>query len=261
MAKSLDDRGRGARLARREEGLLAMALAASCGYHDTPVATYHAPLPDVPVAGTGPGAGSGAEGAMPSAAGEQAGGSAGESAAGMAGATPGPACLQTYPLLVPGLTSRYKQSDIGQKWVDAERDCESEGAHLVVIDDEAENTWLGTIAASITTDSASTNKLTWLGFSDHVKEGEFRWVTGAPLSSTFWSPSEPNSLNGYEDCGEMRASSTWNDDRCNARLFYVCECDGIPSAGQWCDTDTVATCGDCSTSCTATQTCVSQICK
>ena len=62
-------------------------------------------------------------------------------------------------------------------------------------------------------------------------------------------------------CGEMRASGSWNDDRCNAQLAYVCECDGQPSAAAWCDTDDEQTCGDCSTSCGADQSCVSQLCK
>lgn len=206
--------------------LLAVLLTA-CGRHDTSVATYHAE----------------------------------ESTGGEGGATPGPVCQQTYTTQVDGLSSRYKVVLPGQPWVVAESDCESEGAHLVVIDDEAENTWVQSIAAEALTDSVSSNELVWLGMSDHAVEGEFRWVTGGALTTPRWADSEPNSLYEAEDCVELRSSGTWNDDRCNAKIAYVCECDSAPNASTWCDTDAPATCGDCSTSCSAEQTCKSQLCQ
>ena len=184
---------------------------------------------------------------------------AGES--GSAGAPPGPACWQTYPTAVSGLTSRYRHGATRLIWVEAARDCETDGGHLIVIDSDAENTWLAQVAAESLTNQASSHQLAWLGMGDHAKEGEFVWVTGAPLTLTSWFKDEPNSLNDNEDCGEMRASGLWNDDRCNAQLAYVCECDGQPSAAAWCDTDDEQTCGDCSTSCGAEQSCVSQLCK
>ena len=89
----------------------------------------------------------------------------------------------------------------------------------------------------------------------------FLWVTGRPVELAYWSDKEPNSLNGLEDCGEIRGNGQWNDDRCNAKLTYICECDGLLSAGLWCDTDTTETCGDCSTACAPNQTCPDQTCK
>jgi len=235
-----------------------LLLAVACGHHDTPVATYQV----VVAGGSGGSGGSQASGASGSAGTthvRDAAGSAGESSS--AGAPSGPACLQTYPTVVEGLTSRYKQGATRLKWVEAERDCETEGGHLIVIDSDAENTWMAGIAALSLTNQASSHQLAWLGMGDHATEGEFRWVTGVPLTLTSWFSDEPNSLNDAEDCGEMRASGLWNDDRCNASLVYVCECDGQPSAGEWCDTDDELTCGDCSTSCGSDETCASQLCK
>lgn len=236
--------------------LAGLAALTACGYHDTPVATYQVLTAGVAgLAGTG--------GAGGTAGGGGGAGLAGSLVdAGSAGApAEGPLCLQTYPTLVDGLTSRYKQGAIRQNWVDAERDCEADGGHLIVIDDEAENTWLAQIAALSLTNQKSSHQLAWLGLGDHAVEGEFSWVTGAPLALSFWFSGEPNSLNKAEDCGEMRASGAWNDDRCNAELTYVCECDALPSAGEWCDTDDNATCGNCSTACASDQTCTSQLCK
>ncbi len=130
-----------------------------------------------------------------------------------------------------------------------------DGGHLIVIDDDAENVWMATIAEAAKTDSVSSNQLAWIGLGDSGVEGEYRWVTGEPLVTPRWFPSEPNNLNEAEDCVEMRASAKWNDDRCNANLAYICECDGLPSAGEWCDTSADSTCGDCSTTCPPDQSC------
>ena len=216
-------------------------LALCCGHHDTPVATYSAPLPATAGAASGVG-GDAAAGAT-------------DAGAPSAGASSELVCDPSYSLVVPGLRSRYRHSSAAKNWVVAERDCESDGGHLIIIDDDAENTWMGTVAEAAVTDSVSSNQLAWIGLGDSVVEGEFRWVTGAAVDAPRWFPKEPNSLNGTEDCVEMRASAQWNDDRCNANLAYVCECDGVPSARDWCDTSADATCGDCSTSCPPDQSC------
>jgi hypothetical protein len=213
---------------------LLLPFAIGCGRHDTPLASYRPPIPDS--------------------------GEAGMSSGGAAGAAPGPACLRSYPTVVDGLTSRYKEVRIGQPWVAAELDCEAEGGHLIVIDDEAENTWASTVAATAITNDESTHELAWLGLGDSASEGVFTWVTGAAPSLALWSSGEPNTMFGDEDCVEVRASAEWNDDRCDAPLIYICECDGAASAGTWCDSNTALSCGDCTTACAADQTCVKQQC-
>jgi hypothetical protein len=170
-------------------------------------------------------------------------------------------CEPSYTTLVPGLTSRYRQVTTGQRWALAERDCESDGGHLVVIDDEVENEWVRAFAESSVTNSASTNQLAWLGLGDSAEEGTFVWVTGAPLSLALWAATEPNDLYDDEDCVEIRASGAWNDDRCDAALSYVCECDGTPSAGLWCDSQADESCGDCNSPCAPEQTCVKSKCQ
>ena len=235
----------------------ALWLTLGCGYHDTAVATYRRPI------AIDSGGGSGAGGGSNVADGGQApSGDAGGSASGAAGATSLPRCWESYTTLVEGLTSRYKVVAPGQPWPVAERDCEADGAHLVVIDDAAEQTYLTSVATQMTTDNGSTNELVWLGLTDQGVEGSFDWVTGTPLSLTHWSGGEPNnSFGGIEDCVEIRSSGAWNDDHCSARLAYVCECDGAPSLANWCDTDLPATCGDCSTSCSESESCVGQKCE
>jgi hypothetical protein len=120
---------------------------------------------------------------------------------------------------------------------------------------------LKSFAELAVTEDPSTHQLMWLGLGDHAKESEFAWVIGSALTYTSWADAEPNSLNGAEDCGEVRANGDWNDDRCNAQLTYVCECDAQPSVGDWCDTSSPETCGDCSTRCSEEQVCSSHQCE
>jgi hypothetical protein len=215
---------------RLVSGLVLFAL--SCGYHDTPVATYHAPIPEQP-----------------------------SGQAGAAGAPSELDCAPGYVTRVPGLSSLYREVTVGRQWAEAELDCESDGGHLIVIDDAAENDWMKSIAERSVTDSRSTNQLSWLGIGDSATEGTFEWVTGASLSLALWADTEPNSLYDDEDCVEIRASGSWNDDRCDAALTYVCECDGTRSAATWCDTHDSQTCGDCATACPADQDCNNQKCQ
>ena len=253
---------------------LAALVLASCGRHDTPLAAYLVPSSSASASGGTPAASGGA-----GAAGEAAiAGDAGTAAeGGQAGAPPELVCPPSYTLSVAGLTSRYREVTTGRGWVEAEQDCESDGGHLIVIGSQAENDYAASFAEKSLTDVKSTHQLAWLGADDSRTEGEFRWVTDRAFSLTFWSGAdgaggaggaggadgadgEPNSLFDDEDCVEIRASGGWNDDRCNAALVYLCECDGAISAGEWCDSSLNTSCGDCDTACASDQSCVKQQC-
>lgn len=69
-----------------------------------------------------------------------------------------------------------------------------------------------------------------MGVNDLFNEG--RWVfakrthdghmTKNPVVFTRWAPGEPNNA-AEEDCGEMYSNGNWNDCRCQARLYIICE--------------------------------------
>lgn len=209
-----------------------LLLLAACGRHDTPVATYRAPIPEQP-----------------------------SGQAGAAGAANEPLCMPTYATVVSGLTSLYREVTTGQSWANAERDCESDGGHLIVIDDAAENDWMKSIAEASMTDMTTTTQQAWIGLGDSATEETFEWVTGAPLTFAQWVDMEPNDRDDNEDCVQIGASGSWNDDSCEEPLVYVCECDGTPSAEFWCDSQANETCGDCDTPCAPEQTCVDSKCQ
>ena len=65
-----------------------------------------------------------------------------------------------------------------EDWRDAQRKAVEEGAHLVSINDEAEQHWLEVIF---------THKPFWIGLTDVEKEGEWQWDSGEPVTYTNWT--------------------------------------------------------------------------
>jgi hypothetical protein len=157
--------------------------------------------------------------------------------------SPTASCPASYELIHG--TSRYRLGTAAT-WTAAQEACEADGGHLVVIDDSAENAFV--IGLQPTGDL-------WIGMSDHLAEGTFVWVSGAPLSAGHQSwqvvpAPQPNDGGGSEDCGELNVTGVWNDNTCDAVQNYVCECDGItPAAPTWCTTGTDRSCDSCEDRC------------
>ena len=77
----------------------------------------------------------------------------------------------------------------------------------------------------------------WIGATDRIKEGDWKWTDGSPWSFTKWGPIEPNNdrtwdrYNG-EDCAILANKKTstttkykgWLDTPCNkyAKRDFVC---------------------------------------
>lgn len=105
----------------------------------------------------------------------------------------------------------------GITWTDAHAEAQASiflgtPGHLVSITSEPE--WNFVIANFPA-------ELAWIGLTDEVVEGDFRWVTGEPLGFTAWSvdPTEPNNLGGNENYVHYGVRSSplgpygWNDIR------------------------------------------------
>ena len=79
-------------------------------------------------------------------------------------------------IMNPANGHTYKKIACGD-WEDAQDQAAGEEAHLVTITDEAEQIWLEAIFGS---------GPYWIGLTDVLKEGEWIWETGEPVTYTNW---------------------------------------------------------------------------
>lgn len=130
------------------------------------------------------------------------------------------ACGAAYVPLGTG-PSRYLVESIDQvTWVAAEQRCELDGAHLVILDDEAERQAIV---------SALPGTQQWAGLSERVTRGTSLTVTNVAPPFLPWGPAEPSG--SIDDCVQIDATTMMLDDQdCTSVRRYVCECDGVPGA-------------------------------
>uniref|UniRef100_A0A3P9L1F0 C-type lectin domain-containing protein n=1 Tax=Oryzias latipes TaxID=8090 RepID=A0A3P9L1F0_ORYLA len=89
-------------------------------------------------------------------------------------------------------SSCYFFSEESKFWDEARESCRARGADLVVINTEGENLFV----------SALKKQDVWIGLTDRVLEGTWKWVDGSPLT-LFWGSDQPDDHNGEEDCGHI----------------------------------------------------------
>ncbi|KAM8841888.1 CD209 antigen-like protein C [Synchiropus picturatus] len=111
--------------------------------------------------------------------------------------------------------SLYYMSPVKKSWFDSRNFCVERGADLVVINSKEEQKFINKFG-----------KITWIGLRQRQDNGSWVWVDGTPLSISFWSPGEPNDVDGKENCTEIMDHSiemSWNDGPCQLKKFWICE--------------------------------------
>jgi hypothetical protein len=129
--------------------------------------------------------------------------------------------------VITGFTSQtnynghsYYRSTTSMTWTSAKVACENMGGHLVTIANSAEQSFV-----------FNTWPSGWIGFNDEAVEGQWRWVTGEPVTYTNWNGGEPNNA-GNEDYAQFVTGGRWNDLP-NVSLPYVIEFEYIVTMGPW----------------------------
>nr|XP_059853676.1 asialoglycoprotein receptor 1 isoform X4 [Delphinus delphis] len=104
----------------------------------------------------------------------------------------------------------YWFSRSGKPWPEAEKYCQLEDAHLVVVGSWEEQKFIQHHMGPVNT---------WMGLTD--QNGPWKWVDGTDYESGFknWRPEQPDDwyghgLGGGEDCAHFTDDGRWNDDVC-----------------------------------------------
>jgi hypothetical protein len=133
---------------------------------------------------------------------------------------------RTTPAM-PGFTSQqnynghsYYRSTGSMTWTDARQACANMGGYLVTVTTLAENNFIFNLWPN-----------GWIGLTDEVVEGQWRWVTGEPYTWGNWNSGEPNNA-GNEDYTQFVSNGKWNDLP-NTSLPYVLEFDYIVDYTPW----------------------------
>ena len=106
-------------------------------------------------------------------------------------------------------------------WTTAKSNCDAMGGHLVTVTTSGENSFIFGVWPS-----------GWIGLTDEVTEGTWKWVTGETYSYTSWNPGEPNN-SGNEDYVQFVGGGKWNDLPNNYSLPYVLEFEYIVTTSSW----------------------------
>jgi hypothetical protein len=111
----------------------------------------------------------------------------------------------------------------------AQATCESAGARLVQLDDNANATLDALEEEELSAAVRAAGRLFfWMGATDRGTEGAFLWLDGRTADATSFANGEPND-GSFEDCVEVRRSGAWNDFSCGDARAVVCELDATPT--------------------------------
>ena len=115
----------------------------------------------------------------------------------------------------------YYRSTGSATWTTARTNCSNMGGHLVTITTSGEQSFLYGLWPS-----------GWIGLTDEVTEGTWRWVTGETYSYKNWNSGEPNNSSN-EDYVQFVTNGRWNDLNNNSSLPYVLEFEYLVTTSSW----------------------------
>uniref|UniRef100_A0A8C7TZK9 C-type lectin domain-containing protein n=1 Tax=Oncorhynchus mykiss TaxID=8022 RepID=A0A8C7TZK9_ONCMY len=108
-------------------------------------------------------------------------------------------------------SSCYYVSTEYKSWEESRQDCRNRGADLVVINSQEKQVLKNYV---------------WIGLTDSVSEGTWKWVDYTPLTTKYWNSKEPNGGRA-ENCVYFYSWSSdtgaWWDYDCSYQYRWICE--------------------------------------
>jgi uncharacterized protein YdcH (DUF465 family) len=113
------------------------------------------------------------------------------------------AAIRNWQAVRSDVTGNYYFLTPARDWSGAQAIAQSAGGNLVTINNQDEQNWLFQRYKSYV----------WIGLSDHIQEGVWRWVSGEPVTYSNWLPNQPDNWDGIEDFVQLNLTGDgrWND--------------------------------------------------
>ncbi len=108
----------------------------------------------------------------------------------------------------------YKVINKKLTWHQAEAYCENIGGYLACVGSKEEDEFLIHL---------SKGQDVWLGATDDVKEGTWKWVNGEPFKYANWGGSFDNSDGSQHWLMYWGRNKKWDDNSSGKRLYFICE--------------------------------------
>lgn len=127
-------------------------------------------------------------------------------------------CCPLHWMMHEGSCYWFSQSE--KSWPEADKYCQLENSHLVVVNSPEEQKFIEEHKGPVHS---------WMGLTD--QNGPWRWVDGTDFDTGFknWKPRQPDNwqghgLGGGEDCAHFSYDDgRWNDDVCQRLYHWICE--------------------------------------
>ncbi len=111
---------------------------------------------------------------------------------------------------------RYYVSQYTASWLAADSTCRSKGGRLACIGSQSENDLLW-VYVGVHSDA-------WIGFTDEVVEGDWRWASGEPVTYTRWTGGQPDNSGGDQNYACLQQyNGQWDDLQESFLLYFTLE--------------------------------------
>jgi hypothetical protein len=135
------------------------------------------------------------------------------------------ATMLSTPWIVNPDNGRWYALTVQEHWVPSAVIAITNGGHLATIRSQAEQDFVYQTFQNW----GGQQRLLWIGFNDYQNQGQFKWVSGEPVTYTNWAPGEPNNFDGEERFvavfPESAGAGGWND------FWHLRDAFGYPAYG------------------------------
>lgn len=110
------------------------------------------------------------------------------------------------------------EKDKKMDWLTANWQCHTEGGHLLIPDSMAKIKYIQHFLVT----AAFGGSYVYVGGTDGMEEGKYKWVDGQPVGTIPWQSGEPSG-NTIQNCIVITGSNNFYDKVCSTEYIFLCQ--------------------------------------